>query len=219
MIFSVGHSTHSIQEFCNAARGMDLIIDVRSHPTSRWEQFRQEQMEKWLPETGAAYLWMPALGGWTKRHYEEYHEAMAAHGVDLAAYSRGVFPKQRIGTDRIAESKEKPSWTNQGLYDYSWYTSTPEFLAGAERLISEWGSSADVQVAIMCCEALWWKCHRSMIADYLYSRDVFCGHLPPKPPKRPTTRRFKPHSEAIGNRLQRYDPIILEAWQAHASRI
>jgi len=45
---------------------------------------------------------------------------------------------------------------------------TEEFRRGSERL-NELGSGS---VALMCAEAVWWKCHRSLIADYLKARGV-----------------------------------------------
>lgn len=213
MIFTIGHSTHTQQEFLAAARGIDRIIDVRSHPTSRWEQHRKQNLEIWLPEAGIAYEWMPSLGGWTARHFEQYADAMGQVGVDLAVYSNGTFPKQRIGADR-PDSESGFAWTNQGLYDYAWYMATDEFLDGADDLIARFGAS-DEHVAIMCAEALWWKCHRSMVADYLHFRRIFVGHLPPKPPVRETTPRWKAHADAIGTRLLRYPPDVPAAWLKH----
>jgi hypothetical protein len=216
MIFTIGHSTHSIDEFLTAARGLDLIIDVRSHPTSRWEQHRKENLQNWLPQHGIAYEWWPSLGGWTKKHYKPHAAAMFDVDVDLAVYSKGAFPKQRIGRDRPERcDPDRPAWTNQGLYDYAWYTALPEFQDGVSALIERFGSSRTESAAIMCCEALWWKCHRSMIADCLYFRGTWCGHLPPKPPKRPTTPRWKVHADAIGNRIERYPAPVIETWKDH----
>jgi hypothetical protein len=173
-------------------------------------------MESWLPEHGVGYEWMPDLGGWTARHFEEHGEAMLEVGVDLAVYSKGAFPKQRIGRDRPDRiDPGRPEWTNQGLYDYAWYMQTEGFLSAAESLIGRFGVS-DESVAIMCCEALWWKCHRSMIADYLAYRGVWCAHLPPRPPKRETTPRWKVHADAIGDRLDRYPDAVLQAWPVTA---
>lgn len=215
-IFTIGHSTHDIPDFLAAARGLDVIIDVRSHPTSRWEQHRKENLEQWLPEHGIDYEWWPELGGWTQRHYEQHHEAMREEGVDLAVYSKGAFPKQRIGRTRPTHcDPNNPAWTNQGLYDYAWYTALPEFLSGVDKLIERFDGKDAPRAAIMCCEALWWKCHRSMIADNLYYRGIWAGHLPPKPPKRETTPRWKVHADAIGNRIERYPSGVLEIWKSH----
>lgn len=214
MIFSLGHSTHSPEQFVELARGVDVIVDVRSHPTSRWEWWRLEQMRDWLPAADFEVVWLPGLGGWTQRHYADWHEPMAAVGVDLASYSRGAFPKQRIGVDRaqVESDGDKPSWTNQGLYDYAWYTATPEFQTSLAGLIDQYAGRDQPNAALVCAEALWWKCHRSMVADAL----VFCGHdclhLPPAIPKRETTPRWKRHRDALTNRLLRYPAPVLDAW-------
>jgi hypothetical protein len=134
--------------------------------------------------------------------------------VDLAVYSKGAFPKRRIGRDRpVRCDPDKPAWTNQGLYDYAWYTVTDDFLRGAQSLIERFDGPGTEAAGIMCCEALWWKCHRSMIADYLFCRQVWCGHLPPRPPKRPTTPRWKVHADAIGNRIERYPADVTAKWR------
>lgn len=212
-IFSLGHSTLEPAEFAAAARGIDVIVDVRSHPGSRHvPQFNKEQMEQWLPEYGLAYEWWPSLGGWTAADAEnvELKQQMAQRGVDINAYSRGVFPRQRIGVDRPDSDPDRPSWTNQGLYDYAWYTSLPNFQVGADHLWDRFGD--DINCAIVCCEALWWKCHRSMIADWLVFHGHDCLHLPIKPPKREATPRWKSHWASIGDRLERYPREVLATW-------
>lgn len=210
MIFSIGHSTLDEASFLKALRGrVSTVIDVRSHPTSRWPQFHKESLEKWLPESGVSYEWDPRLGGWDKRHLP-LADAMVGHGVDVACYARGKFPKQRIAAKILladehgpalgAPSDSKPVWTSQGLYDFSWFMSLPEFVSGALALRTR-GETEDV--AIMCCEGPWYKCHRSMISDFLVYAGSDALHLPGK----------KMHSQMIGNRIQRYDDEIVSIWK------
>jgi hypothetical protein len=204
MIYTIGHSTLDKQKFIELIRPIQVVIDVRSHPTSRWEQFRKENLEHWLPRAEKQYEWWPSLGGWTDRHLPLMDE-MKPRMVDIRAYARGKFPKQRIGKnfphpDQLELPLDRPSWTNQGLWDYSWFMALDEFLDAVDILIQR-GSQENV--GIMCCECLWWKCHRSMIADYLCFKEVDVIHLQPKP---------KRHSAAIGNRLDRYHPDIIKVW-------
>ena len=207
MIYSIGHSTLPASEFANLATlsSVSTIIDIRSHPTSRWEQFRKESMEEWLPKAGITYEWWPELGGWDKRHAFLSSE-MAAHGVDVDCYVKGKFPKQRIAINKEPDCRQeflpivRPSWTNVGLRDFSWFMSLPEFMEGADRLLER---GARENVAIMCCELLWWKCHRSMVADYMVWLGEEIVHLQPK-------RTL--HSQAIGNRLARYETEIESTW-------
>ena len=126
MIFTVGHSTHGADELASILSGIDVLMDIRSHPTSRWPQHTKPELERWVPAAGIEYRWEPRLGGWTAADVEEWGELMAGKGVDLAVYARGAFPKQHIS--RKLAPRSVPTWTNRGLYDYSWFTALPSFL-------------------------------------------------------------------------------------------
>jgi uncharacterized protein (DUF488 family) len=60
-------------------------------------------------------------------------------------------------------------WENQAFANYAAHTRTPEFHAAYQRLLQD---ASTQNVAIMCGEPNWWRCHRRMIAD-LATRD---GH-------------------------------------------
>lgn len=55
-------------------------------------------------------------------------------------------------------------WTNESFHNYADYAMSNEFRDGLARL-REIGRTE--RCAIMCAEALWWRCHRRIIADYL----------------------------------------------------
>jgi len=127
---------------------------------------------------------------------------MEAYLVDVRAYSNGKFPKQRIGKNN--QPSDKPYWWNQGLWDYSWFMTLPEFLDGIDKLIEQ---SKSQRLGIMCCEAVPWRCHRSMIADYLIYRDIESFHI--------FGGRIKSHTSMLGNRLERYDRTIIKKWDSY----
>lgn len=63
-IFTIGHSTRSIDEFRSmlARNGVTMLVDVRSYPTSRHcPQFNKDAMPGWLAPI--LYRHLPALGG------------------------------------------------------------------------------------------------------------------------------------------------------------
>jgi uncharacterized protein (DUF488 family) len=60
-------------------------------------------------------------------------------------------------------------WRNLSFRGFADYMQTPEFERGLAKLIEM--SAADT-VAIMCAEAVPWRCHRSLIADALAARDI-----------------------------------------------
>ncbi len=55
------------------------------------------------------------------------------------------------------------AWRNEAFRGYADYMDTPEFAAAADELAR---LASEERVAIMCAEGVWWRCHRSMIADY-----------------------------------------------------
>lgn len=211
MIFTVGHSTYDRETFARMVRGIDVVIDVRSHPVSNHvPDYHKHNAEVWFPaEAQVGYEWWPELGGWDVRHAQdpELVARMAGQGVDLNAYSRGVFPKQRIGVDRRAKPEPGTAWTNQGLWDYQWFTTLPEFADGIKRLVA---AGREHNVAIMCCEWAWWKCHRSMVADRLAWAGTEIKHLA-KPSVRDVRSRASAHPGA--DRINRYHPLVIEAWR------
>jgi len=141
---------------------------------------------------------------------------MASYGVQIASYLGRGFPKQRIAATEATELQD-PAWTNTGLRDYSYFMATDGFLRGADELIAR-GAVEDV--AVMCCEVHWWRCHRSMISDYLAFRGVESFHIMPHVRQKNKVKfidgaKIIPHSSVIGNRLERYESFPLRAWFGH----
>lgn len=66
------------------------------------------------------------------------------------------------------------AWRNPSFRGYADYMESPPFGQGVERLLE---IARQGRTAIMCSEAVWWRCHRSMIADYLKANGVQVQHL------------------------------------------
>lgn len=64
------------------------------------------------------------------------------------------------------------SWINQSFHNYADHALSDEFRLGFSQLTE---LSSERRCAIMCSEAVWWRCHRRFVADYLLQdgRDVF----------------------------------------------
>ena len=133
IIFTIGHSTHSIEEFIAllTSHGIRHLVDVRSIPKSRHvPQFNSEALAASLNSASIAYTHIKDLGG--RRH------------------SR----KNSINT----------GWRNTSFRGYADYMATPQFAEGLNALIE---IARATPTAIMCAEAVPWRCHRSLIADAL----------------------------------------------------
>jgi uncharacterized protein (DUF488 family) len=60
------------------------------------------------------------------------------------------------------------------LRGYADYMSSPEFAQGLGQLIQ---LASQARTAVMCAEALWWRCHRAMIADALSVHGIEVVHI------------------------------------------
>ena len=88
------------------------------------------------------------------------------------------------GLRRPRPDSVNTGWRNASFRGYADYMQTPEFAAGLEALILAAGLE---QVAIMCAEAVPWRCHRSLIADALTVRGCPVEHIM-------TASRAEPHA-------------------------
>lgn len=91
-----------------------------------------------------------------------------------------------IGYERIAElgglrgrSKDiapgvNGFWENQSFHNYADYALSESFQKGLEQLIA---LGRKKQCAVMCSEAVWWRCHRRIVTDYLLARGETVFHL------------------------------------------
>ena len=65
-------------------------------------------------------------------------------------------------------------WENQSFHNYADHALSEEFKSGLDELI---GLGRLRPLAFMCSEAVWWRCHRRIIADHLLARGEKVFHL------------------------------------------
>jgi len=133
IIWTIGHSTHPLDDFIRILESFDIeiLVDVRSLPGSnRFPHFNKENLERSLKENKIEYLHLPELGG----------------------------------RRRVKKDSKNTAWRHPSFRGYADYMETDDFSKGIDELIS---IAKNKKAAIMCAEAVWWRCHRSMISDYL----------------------------------------------------
>jgi uncharacterized protein (DUF488 family) len=143
MVWTVGHSTHSWEEFKEIllAHQIEVLVDVRSFPGSRRHpQFNKTELFRQLDSLGLNYLHLPALGG----------------------------------RRRPLPNSKNTAWQNSSFRAYADHMETEEFKKGIEILLE---LAEPKRTVIMCAEALWWRCHRSLIADFLKANFVEVIHI------------------------------------------
>ena len=77
-IYTLGTSTRSAEEFITLLRdhGVEVVVDVRRFPNSRFEHFRQEKLTRLLAEAGIGYVYMgEELGGYRREGYRTFTES------------------------------------------------------------------------------------------------------------------------------------------------
>jgi uncharacterized protein (DUF488 family) len=102
------------------------------------------------------------------RHNPQFNDSALADS--LSAEHVEYVPMQALGGLRHAR-KDSPNtgWRNASFRGYADYMQTEQFQAALEALIA---MSRQKRTAIMCAEAVPWRCHRSLVADALGARGV-----------------------------------------------
>jgi uncharacterized protein (DUF488 family) len=80
----------------------------------------------------------------------------------------------RRGNAAAAAASANTLWREAPFRNYADYAETPAFRAALD---SVRGLAQERRVAVMCAEAVWWRCHRRIIADYLLAGGAEVVHI------------------------------------------
>jgi uncharacterized protein (DUF488 family) len=108
----------------------------------------------------------------SRRHPQFGREALAATLGDAGIAYRHL--PALGGLRRPAPDSSNTAWQHPSFRGYADYMGTDAFKAGLDGLL---GWAAAAPTAIMCAEALWWRCHRRLIADALVARSIPIVHI------------------------------------------
>ena len=148
--FTIGHSTRSLDELAALLHEnrVAILVDVRRIPRSRTNpQFDRTALETALPARGIAYVQDGRLGG---------RRGRPKAGPQV--------PPETNGAWRVASFHRYADWALGG-----------EFAAALGDLLSLVREGR--RPAVMCAEAVWWRCHRRIIADWLLAAGVPVLHV------------------------------------------
>ena len=119
------------------------------------------------------------------RHNPQFGEYELAQSMPNAGIDYGRLPK--LGGLRhtpAAEPTINGAWRNKSFRSYADYMQTTDFAEGLEELLA---LAHEQTVAIMCAEAVPWRCHRSLIGDALLARHIRVNDIM-------STASTKPHA-------------------------
>lgn len=118
-------------------------------------------------------------------------------GAALAAAEIGYLHFPILGGRRRARPDSRNiAWRNEGFRGYADYMETNEFQGGLEELLE---MAKSRRVVIMCAEALWWRCHRTLISDKLKALEVDVVHIIDA--KKSEPHRFTPAANIVDGKL------------------
>ncbi|HLV42217.1 MAG TPA: DUF488 domain-containing protein [Brumimicrobium sp.] len=132
-IWTIGHSTRSLEEFVELLKSfnIELLVDIRRFPGSNsYPHFNKDKLEKSMKEHDLEYIHLEDLGGRRK----------------------------------VQPNSQNNAWRLASFQGYADYMETEEFVSELNQLKE---LATKKSTVIMCAEAVWWSCHRSLVADYL----------------------------------------------------
>jgi uncharacterized protein (DUF488 family) len=95
-------------------------------------------------------------------------DSLSAHGIRYEHFS------ELGGRRKSKPDSRNTAWRNASFRGYADHMETEEFHNGVERLLDLAREAGPA--AIMCAEAVWWRCHRSLISDFLKARCIEVIH-------------------------------------------
>ena len=78
------------------------------------------------------------------------------------------------GRRRPRANSPNTAWRNASFRGYADHIESAEFAGVLDELLNRCG---DLRTTLMCAEAVWWRCHRALIADVLRSRGIEVVHI------------------------------------------
>ncbi|MBX3252511.1 MAG: DUF488 domain-containing protein [Chitinophagaceae bacterium] len=82
--------------------------------------------------------------------------------------------KELGGRRKVHKDSKNTRWRNASFRGYADYMETKAFEKGIEELEA---IALQAPTAYMCAEAVWWRCHRSMVSDYLKAKGWVVQHI------------------------------------------
>jgi uncharacterized protein (DUF488 family) len=99
---------------------------------------------------------------------EEFRVWLAEEGIEYRWF------ENLGGRRKAAPDSPNTAWRNPSFRGYADYMDSPQFAQAFATLLE---LAARLRTAIMCAEMLWWRCHRSLIADVLCVRGILVTHI------------------------------------------
>ncbi len=145
----------------------DFVIWTVGHSTRSAEEFGRLLQSQGI-ETLVDVRSFPGSRRYPQFNKESLSEFLSELGLKyLHAPALG-------GRRRPRPDSHNMAWQNASFRAYADHMETEEFEKGVTSLLE---LASQRPTTIMCAESLWWRCHRSLIADYLKSKGLVVTHI------------------------------------------
>ncbi|MDE3184382.1 MAG: DUF488 domain-containing protein [Bacteroidota bacterium] len=145
----------------------DKNIWTIGHSTRTLEEF-VNLLHSFEIETVADIRSFPGSRKFPHFNKEVLEISLPANGIEY------VHLKKLGGRRKGNRDSKNTSWRHIAFRSYADYMETTDFEEGIKDLEE---IAAKKRVAYMCSEAVWWRCHRSMVSDYLKNRGWKVWHI------------------------------------------
>ena len=168
-----------------------------------------------MPASDALTIWTI---GHSTRYIKEFIELLTINGIEALADIRRLMGSRKFpqfdqdalrdslhaagieyipipelgGRRRVNADSRNTVWRNASFRAYADHMETDEFKRGIEKLLT---LAREKRTSIMCAEAVWWRCHRALVSDYLKAKGVRVIHI-----LSPTSTKEHPYTSAANVR-------------------
>ena len=133
------------------------IIYTIGHSTHTFDDFL-DMLQSFNIETVADICSLPGSRKFPQFNKENLEISLKSNGINyLHLIDLG-------GRRKVKKDSKNNRWRHKAFKGYADYMETPDFEAGIENLEQ---IAMKQTTAFMCSEAVWWRCHRSMVSDFL----------------------------------------------------
>jgi uncharacterized protein (DUF488 family) len=108
------------------------------------------------------------------RRYPQFNKEALTDSLGRVGIRYEHFPELG-GRRKPKKNSHNTAWRNVSFRGYADYMETEEFRKGVERLLDL--ASETGPITLMCAEAVWWRCHRALISDYLKAHGIEVLHI------------------------------------------
>lgn len=171
-------------------------IGQSTRTLSEFTELLQAKHIEWLPDIRT----LPLSQTNPQFNFNTLPQTLSAQNIDYIQLAKlgGLRKKSKTVAPDI-----NGFWINQSFHNYADYSLSEEFEQGLLRLQE---LSQDQRCAIMCSEAVWWRCHRRIVADYLLYRGRMVVHLMGRGRAEPAT--LTAAATPLGNSLLYPAPVV-----------